>query len=418
MEIINMPKVGNSVKTCLLTKFNFNLGEYINKGDILFSYETDKTQIDYKSEFSGYILKYLVEPGDEVEVFAPLIVIGAQNEDISQIDLPVKTNIENKEQSENLNLVTPNNTSIESTALVKKNAKNISPRAFNLAQDLNVNVNNITSASGSNHRIMSNDVIEYYHKNANKEITHSIIEEPQDNLEANKFNPQSETIPYNNVRIATQNHLMNAEQYASMSTISIECDASILVSVHKRLKEQSEVKITINDLLIFALSRVAQKYPQVNSISQTNKYQTFNYTSVSFALDRGNGLYVPVVKYASELSLKQIALRTKELIQKVNDNALTSQDMEGGTICISNVGNYGVKMFTPILNWPQSSIIGIGSIISKLIMRNEQVLEIPSLTLSLTFNHNTYDGLMGAKFLNDLGKNIENIDMLLITGGM
>lgn len=414
MEIIKMPKVGNTVETCLISAWNVKEGDFVNKGDLLFSFETDKTQIEQKSEVSGYVLKLLYEVGDEVPVFAVVALIGKLGEDIS--------NYENKTLEVNLNDSQP----LIENQVVQNNNDNenlssqqffASPRAINLAQDLNVNLSDIKKTSGVNNRIISNDVEKYYNEQADS-VTQFSKEENNLSLTENKnktnFTPVTKTIAYSQVRKVIKKQMTLSLSQASQVSVSSNVDATRLVDIYKRLKNVSEVKITINDLIIYALSRVALEFKEVNSVTNEDSYDTFNYVSVSLAVDRGEGLFVPVIKYASEMTLSEIALASKNLINKVITKTLTPQDSSGGTITISNVGPTGVKMFTPILNWPQSTILGVGSITDEVKLKDGNFISYPQITLSLTFNHNTYDGALAAKFILKLQQTLENLDLLFI----
>lgn len=414
MEIIKMPKVGNTVETCLISAWNVKEGDFVNKGDLLFSFETDKTQIEQKSEVSGYVLKLLYEVGDEVPVFAVVALIGKLGEDISNYENnTLEVNL-NDSQPLIENQVVQNNNDNENLSSQQLFA---SPRATNLAQDLNVNLSDIKFASGVNNRIISNDVEKYYNEQIGS-VTKFSKEENNLSLTENKnktnFTPVTKTIAYSQVRKVIKKQMTLSLSQASQVSVSSNVDATRLVDIYKRLKNVSEVKITINDLIIYALSRVALEFKEVNSVTNEDSYDTFNYVSVSLAVDRGEGLFVPVIKYASEMTLSEIALASKNLINKVITKTLTPQDSSGGTITISNVGPTGVKMFTPILNWPQSTILGVGSITDEVKLKDGNFISYPQITLSLTFNHNTYDGALAAKFILKLQQTLENLDLLFI----
>lgn len=411
MEIIKMPKVGNSVKTCLLSSWFVSVGDYVNIGDNLFSYETDKTQLNEVSSVSGYVLKLLVENGDEVDVFGPIALIGEKGEDISSFENVSKsTNDVVKTNDEIVNSSSDNNDIIIDSSIERK--FNFSPRAKKLASDLDINLNNVSQSSGVNNRVMAKDVEHYYQNN---QVIENNVEFVNNKVEIEKsFSPQIQNVKFSNIRKAIKKQM--SISLASSSQVSMSCDVDVtrLLDIYKRLKTTFDVKVTINDLMMYVLSRVALKYPEVNSVANDDSYNTFNYVSISMAVDRSNELYVPVIKYASEMSLKEIALASKELVKKVESKKLSIADSNHGTITITNVGNTSIKMFTPILNWPQSSIVGVGAINYVVVSKDNNFVNQPQITLSLTFDHNIYDGALGAKFLNDLKLQIENIDLLFI----
>lgn len=403
MKVIKMPKVGNSVKTCLLSKWYFKENDFVNEGDVLFSFETDKTQIEQKSEKSGYLRKILVNSNEEVDVFAPIALIGEKDEIILEKYLDTtKTKTDQKQVTkveETLNNFEKDNFKTQ------HNLNFASPRAKKLANELNFDLENVSRKTGANNRIIEDDVLNTYQKNQNLNISDSNVEKIYDN---------NNEIQYSQIRQAIKKQMMTSVQTTAQVTMERTFDARVLLSLKKRLGLNFEEKITINDLLIYAISRVVVKFPLINSHSYENFYKTFDYVNLGFAVDRGEGLFVPVIKNAHEKSLVDISVETKKLINLVTENKIRQKHTQDGTITISNVGNTGIKMFTPILNIPQSTIIGIGAIINEVKHENGEFISFPTITLSLTFNHNTYDGYQGALFLDNLAKNLENIDLLFV----
>jgi len=197
-------------------------------------------------------------------------------------------------------------------------------------------------------------------------------------------------------------------------------DASKLFELRSKIKGAQAAGMevansTINDFIVFVLARTAMKFPEVNSTTQENSYTTFDHCNVGVAVDNGQGLFVPVVKDADKKTVAQITADTSSFVSDIRNGKIDAKLFKDGTITISNVGNTGVEMFTPIINQPQSSILGVGAAIDRpKYDKDGNIVLFKSITLSLTFNHATYDGALAAKFLNQLAYDLENIEVLLL----
>ncbi len=413
-EII-MPKMGNTVESVIIGEINISVGDKITKGDILFDYETDKSTSEYKAEEAGEVLLILMEPGDEVLVLAPIIIVGNKGDDISKWENAKK---ESKESESSIEIgedsfatATIENVSNSGTNF---DEEKISPRAKKVAIQLGIDISKIPTATGINGRLVEADVLNFYHSDQKLSIN------PTANSNLPPIDGQEfEKIPYTGIRKAIANLMTSSLATGAQLTLGATFDATEVLKLRKYIKENHQKmgleNSSINDIFVFALSRILPRFPHINSIIGENSYTAYNVAHISVAVDAPIGLLVPVVKNASKLTLGQITEKTTELVKKAKEGKITSKDQSGGTFTISNLGLSGVSFFTPILNAPQAALLGVGSPQKRLRLNdNKDIEEYPEIMLSLTMDHRPFDGAKGAEFLHELVKSLENIYGLLM----
>ena len=413
-EII-MPKMGNTVESVIMGDINVKIGDKIAIGDLLFEYETDKSTSEYKSEVDGEILAILVESGDEVPVLVNVIIVGKKGEDVSkylttpkEVEItPITTTTKeiSKEEKNTSEFVT-NNTNI--------NTEFSSPRAKETAKSLGIELNTVNTASGANGRIVEKDILNMYHNDQNFEIGKI--------SKLNSPDKEFERVNYTGMRVAIAKAMENSIQSGAQLSLGAPMDATALLAARKYIKnnhvELGIANATINDIVIYVLARVLVKFPHINSIMGDKYIDAYNVAHISVAVDSPKGLLVPVVENASLIGISDIALKTKELYGKALKGKLSAKEQSGGTFTISNLGLSGVSFFTPILNPPQSALLGVGSPITRLKFdEHKNVIEYSEITLALTMDHRPFDGAQGAEFLKALVSALENLDIVKLIIG-
>ncbi|BDV02528.1 MAG: dihydrolipoamide acetyltransferase component of pyruvate dehydrogenase complex [Candidatus Hepatoplasma vulgare] len=411
-KAIKAPKMGNTVESIILGEIKVKPGDLIKEGDTLFEYETDKSTTDFKSEDSGEVLKILYEAGDEVKVLQPVIIIGKKGDDLSEWEKNIIENInENKNIEEkiiqvevNENVTSETNKELDTNLSENNNNFNYSPRAKYISKNLGIDITKVKKSSGVNNRIIEKDVLEYYYQDENLDNTNKILKQKEE------FN----RVAFTPIRKAIARSMEGSIQHGAQLTLMAPFDATALLNVREIIKNKvkNDKKIensSINDLIVFVLARLLVEFPDVNSIIGSDYYEAYNVAHVSIAVDTPKGLFVPVIKNASEISLNALTKKSKELILKTREGKLTGKDQSGGTFTISNLGLSGVIGFTPILNPPQSALLGVGSPIKRLKMNANGIVQYNEIILSLTMDHRPFDGARGAEFLKALVKKLENI---------
>ena len=434
-----MPRQGQSVESCIITAWQKKKGDTVSVGDILFSYETDKSAFDEPSQFAGTILEVLVSEGDVVPCLDPVCIIGDVGEDISALIPGAAATAEEAPAEEAKEETKP----AEAAATVSESAGErvfISPRARLLALKTGVDMTKVVS-TGPHGRIIERDIDKALDEGylASTEAVESFlagkpmpVEEPaveEAPVIAAPAVKEEITVPAaaasDDLRAYDEEPLTNVRKviakamHASLSemaqlTLNSSFDATNLLAYRAKLKASGEAmglsKISINDMVLYAVARVLPNHPEINANLVDNTFRKFRHANVGMAVDTERGLLVPVIFGAEKLSLAEVSAQAKSLAAKARDGKLTPDEMSGGSFTVSNLGSLGVESFTPVINPPQTAILGVCCTTNKL---NADGKVYPAMGLSLTFDHRAVDGAPAARFLKDVCDALENFDLLL-----
>ncbi|NUQ04709.1 MAG: 2-oxo acid dehydrogenase subunit E2 [Anaerolineae bacterium] len=226
-----------------------------------------------------------------------------------------------------------------------------------------------------------------------------------------------EVLPVRGTRRIIAERMLASMQTTAQLTLDMPADARALQAFRKQLKASPEAlglqKVTINDLLLLAVSRTLPQFPDLNALFTGDSIAQHRSVHLGFAVDTPRGLIVPVIRHADRLSLKDLSREARRLADACQNGKITPDELSGGTFTVTNLGSLGVEHFTPILNPPQVAILGVGSIHLKPVEDEDEVAFIPHIALSLTINHQVVDGAPGARFLQALSRNLSQIQLLL-----
>jgi pyruvate dehydrogenase E2 component (dihydrolipoamide acetyltransferase) len=229
-----------------------------------------------------------------------------------------------------------------------------------------------------------------------------------------------EDVPLSGIRKIIAKRMYESLQKTAQLTINMTANAAALQAMRKRVKAQGDsadvANITINDMILFAVSRMLLKHPAVNATFADGVYRQYKSVNLAFACSTPRGLMVPVIFGADRLSLDAISRVTKDYAAQAREGSINPDLLTGGTITVSNLGMLGVTDFTPVLNYPQAAILGVNAIRVKPVRRDGEVVFEDHVGLSLTINHQVIDGWDAGLFLRDVCQAIENFDILLMQG--
>ncbi|HZJ79549.1 MAG TPA: dihydrolipoamide acetyltransferase family protein [Dysgonamonadaceae bacterium] len=441
--VVIMPKQGQSVESCIIIDIKKE-GDSVKKGDILFSYETDKAVFEEEAPSDGVVLKVFYDDGDEVPVLNKMMIIGNEGEDISDLlegeepdkadesarveEKPASAPITKDAEKETVATNTDTNDATQSTF--------ISPRAKKLAKKEALNTDQL-SGSGPQGRIIERDIESALSKRSKmtplaKKIASEEGLQPQGvgsglagKTRSTDFAPlpnKEYGIDYEEKKISNMRKLIGRSMHASLQnsaqlTHHLSADARNILAIRKRVKAAMEAgtlstNITLNDLVCFAVVKTLKKFPNVNTHFLGDSIRYFNKVHLALAVDTERGLMVPTVRNADDLSITGLANQLKEVANAsrkggVNPDILAA---EAGTFTVSNLGNYGVEMFTPIINLPQSAILGVNTIVPRPKDLGDGVYAfVPYIGLSLTYDHRALDGGEATRFLKQIAVEIENL---------
>ncbi len=418
-----MPKQGITVESCILTKWNVKVGDVVKKGDVLFSYETDKSAFDQESEFDGEVLALFYEEGDEVPVLLNVCAIGEKGEDVSALNpkgaAPAATEVKVEEKKEEVKAEAQ---AVATTAPANNDGRIFaSPRAKNLAIKLGVDLKTAIP-TGPNGRIIESDVRKASVNPApvatpaaapQKEVA------PVKDVDFKAF--KDEKMP--NIRKVIAKSMMNSLQGMAQLTMNISFDCTNINELRKFFKANQEKlglpQITINHIIIYALSRVLKNHKDLNAhLVNGDTMRYFEHVNMGIATDTPRGLLVPTLFGADTMTLSQIAVESKKLSNAAIAGNINPELLSGGTFTVSNVGTMGIESFTPVINPPQTGILGVCALETKVKLgKNDEVIPYTAMNLSLTFDHRALDGAPAGRFLKELKEYLENFSFNLLAEG-
>ena len=439
--VVIMPRQGQSVESCIITAFNKKVGDTVEAGEILFSYETDKSSFEEPAPAAGKILAIFREEGDDVPCLENVLVIGNDGEDFSEF-VP-KSEAEEAPTKEAApapaaEAPAPAAAAAADAPAATQGIGSISPRARLLAEKTNADLLKAVP-TGPNGRIIERDVQKLVDmgltvSGAAKASYTTAVEGSGINgkVVLNDLNapvvaaaPEAVAAPvsaYEDVKLSNVRRVIAKSMHASLAnmaqlTLNSSFDATKLMALRASLKNGAEkmglANITLNDMVLFAVSRVVLNHKDLNAHYLDDVIRYFNNVNIGIAVDTSRGLLVPTVFGAEKLSLNELSKAAKAVITEAQSGTINPDKLQGGTFTVTNLGSLGIESFTPVINPPQTGILGVGTITKRIKEVNGEDVTYPAMGLSLTFDHRALDGAPAAKFLKELCFALENFDLLL-----
>jgi pyruvate dehydrogenase E2 component (dihydrolipoamide acetyltransferase) len=403
-----MPKQGQSVETCIITRWFKSKGDKVAAGDILFSYETDKAAFDLESPGDGIILEIFFGEGAEVPVLVNVAVIGQPGESVLSFE-PGHEAPEAKVSATSSAKPAQSAREVPSgaiSAVIPADSKiRISPRARKLAEHKGLNYSSL-QGSGPNGRIITADI--------EKALSGAVPASKPTHIAGAEFTEQ----PLTSVRKLISKAMHSSLQSSAQLTHHMGADVRRLLDARRRIKEgiaSGTVKqdITLNDMVCWCVIRALEKFPEANSHFLGDSIRTFHKVHLGIAVDTSRGLMVPSLKNADEMDLVRLSKELKLVADSCRKGNISPELIQGtaASFTVSNLGNYGVEMFTPVINLPQVAILGVCTIINRPAdLGNSTFGFVPYIGLSLTYDHRAIDGGPATLFLKEVREQIEKFN--------
>lgn len=450
---ILLPRQGQSVESCILTKFYVSVGEKVTEGTLLFAYETDKASFEEEAKEDGTILALFFEEGDEVPVLTNVGVIGEEGEAIDAFapgggaDDTANRGADAQEETVdtgNEKLLEKDTAQVPDEKVASSTVANsidgkviISPRARRLAQKEDVDIQ-LLQGSGPMGRIIEADILQ--HLETRPRITplakkimkeEGLVPDPlagarqrvtsQDLVPTNAvYSSDSEVVPLTNIRKLIAGAMHRSLQNSAQLTHHLSADARRILELRGKVKAAQKEgyahNLTLNDMICAAVVKTLKEFPNANAHFLGDSLRVFNKVHLGLAVDTERGLMVPAVKNADDLSIHGLSSQMKAVAESCRagnvDPDLLSP--EAASFTVSNLGNYGVEMFTPVINLPQVAILGVNTILPRpKDLGNGVYGFVPHLGLSLTYDHQALDGGEATRFLKAIATEIENLEIEL-----
>ena len=400
-KAVIMPKAGITVESCIIGSWEKKVGDQVKVGDILFTYETDKASFECESTAEGELLEIFYEEGEEVVCLQNVCAVGPHGEDCSCLR-PGAEPVAVAEAAPVAEAAVP----VAEAVAAPVSGAPVSPRAAKLAKAHGIDPT-MAVGTGPNGRIIERDV---------------------QKLIAQGVQPKAATAPvaaedeYEDVKFSGIRRAISKSMHTSLSTMAqlthnVSFDATQILAYRKALKAAGDeyAGITIGDILLYAVSRTLLNHKDLNAnMLDDNSIRKFNHVNLGVAVDTPRGLMVPTIVHADEMSLLEISKAVKSLAAECREGNISPDKLSGGSFTVSNLGSFGVESFTPVINPPQTGILGVCGTIDRVRKGADGAIELyPAMGLSLTYDHRAVDGTPASRFLQELCKNLENFTTLL-----
>ncbi|HUR64815.1 MAG TPA: pyruvate dehydrogenase complex dihydrolipoamide acetyltransferase [Chitinophagaceae bacterium] len=429
-EVVLMPRLSDTMEEGVIAGWNKNVGDAVKKGEVLAEIETDKATMELESYKNGTLLYIGAQKGEKIPVNALLCIIGEKGKvDVDAIVAALKGGASPMSEVRSREPVSESSKASAGTATIQSKETSAQPQTSNnqqqstnngrlkasplakrLAKEKGIDIQSI-HGSGDGGRIIKSDIDNY------KASAPTAASDPSKPLPV--FLPVAgeeghTDIPNTQIRNIIAKRLAESKFSAPHFYLTMEINMDNCISARTQLNEVSPVKISFNDMVVKAAALALRQHPAVNASWLGDKIRRHHHIHIGIAVAIEDGLIVPVIRFADQKELPQIAAESKELAGKAKNKKLQPNEFTGNTFTISNLGMMDIDEFTAIINPPDSCIMAVGRIKERVIKRGESFVSTNVMKITLSCDHRSVDGATGAAFLQTFKKFLENpVSMLL-----
>lgn len=411
-EIIRMPRMSDTMEEGNIVEWLKQVGDEVEPGDILAEVETDKATMELESYHEGVLLHIGVAEG-AVPVNAVIAVIGEEGDDFeSQLkeaesstgdtDNEAEGSSEEKADTPETQEESVSNTSSSGSEQRIK----ASPLAKKMAEESNIDLSKV-KGSGDNGRIVKKDIEEYQASGASTPT-------PQVSAPAAASVGEAEEVAVSQMRKTIAKRLSQSKFTAPHFYLTREIRMDQAIAARKRINEMADTKVSFNDLVVKACAAALKKHPGINSSWLGDKIRYNKSINVGVAVAIDDGLVVPVLFDTDKKTLSEINAEVKDKATRAKERKLSTEEMQGNTFTISNLGMFGIEEFTAIINPPDACILAVGGIVQKPVVTNGEIAVGHTMKVTLSCDHRVVDGATGAQFLQTLAAMLEEPMRMLV----
>ncbi|MBE5106545.1 2-oxo acid dehydrogenase subunit E2 [Bacillus thuringiensis] len=397
VEVV-MPKLGMAMKEGIITSWNIKAGDHVAKGELIASINSEKIETEIEAPADGTVLDLAVSEDEGVPPGTVICYIGKPNE---KVEMQESAHVV-EEKTFNIEVQNVQHPEPYAKEVAKQRIK-ISPVAKKIAKSENLDIK-VLVGTGPGGRITKADVLKAL------EVRVNVLEVSE--------HEESKVIPVTGMRKAIANRMHASLQNSAQLTLTMKVDVTDLVALHKEIAEivqkRYDNKLTITDFVSRAVVLALGEHQEMNSAYIDDAIHQFEHVHLGMAVALEKGLVVPAIRFANNLSLVELSKEIKSVAQKARAGSLSSHDMHGTTFTISNLGSFGIEYFTPVLNTPETGILGIGAIEHVPVYKGKKLKKGSMLPLSLTFDHRVLDGAPAAAFLRTIKHYLEEPVTILL----
>jgi pyruvate dehydrogenase E2 component (dihydrolipoamide acetyltransferase) len=416
VEIVTMPRLSDTMEEGTVASWLKKVGDSVEEGDILAEIETDKATMEFESFYSGTLLHIGIGEGGSAPVDSVLAIIGPAGTDVSSVlsgaAAPAAPPEAVEEKSETLAaapvVAAP---VLQTTEIAPSNGRIFaSPLAKKLAKEKGIDLSTVTG-SGEHGRIIRRDV-EQAQVVASPAVSAKAQPEATPVVAASGVE-NKESVKNSQMRKVIAKRLSESKFTAPHYYLTVEVEMDEAKVARQQINQLPDTKVSFNDMVLKASAMALLKHKQVNTTWSDEATIINHHVHLGVAVAVEDGLVVPVIKHADQLSFTQLGATVKDMAGRARNKKLTPAEMEGSTFTVSNLGMFGIEEFTSIINQPNSAILSVGAIIEKAVVRDGAIVPRSMMKLTLACDHRTIDGATGAQFLQTLKMYLEHPVTLL-----
>lgn len=430
---IEMPKLSDTMTEGTLVKWNKQVGDEIEIGDVIAEVETDKATMEMEAFDEGVLTEILIQAGEKAPVGAALGTLLEEGEEVGSAPAPAAAAIAQPETASPA-AAAPVAAATSSAPATTASGGRIkaSPLARKIADSKGVDLSTI-QGSGPAGRIVKADVegaspasgqsplasaATALAVSAKAQATQPAVVTPTPAAVMPTVAAEDQTIELSSMRRIIADRLLTSKTTIPHFYLHVEADTAALMTLRKQVNTQSAQthgnKYSVNDFVLKAVINALQAVPAVNASFNGDNIVQYAKIGVSVAVAVDEGLVTPVVKDAANKSMLQISQEVKDLATRARDKKLKPNEFDGGTITVSNLGAWGIESFDAIINPPQAAILSIGAIVQKPVVKDGAIVPGQRMNIGLSCDHRVVDGAVGAQFVNEVKKLIENPALMLV----
>ncbi|NDV16497.1 pyruvate dehydrogenase complex dihydrolipoamide acetyltransferase [Muricauda sp. TY007] len=415
VEIVTMPRLSDTMEEGTVASWLKSVGDEVEEGDILAEIETDKATMEFESFYSGTLLHIGIQEGEGAPVDSLLAIIGPEGTDVDAILKAQASGGSSKsapkqEASKEEAPKAEETSKKEEAASTSQDGQRIfaSPLAKKIAEEKGINLADV-KGTGDNGRIVKKDIENFTPAAKSAPSADKTEATPAVAPVALPVGEESiEEVKNSTMRKVIAKRLGESKFSAPHYYLTIEVDMDNAKASRAQINNLPDTKVSFNDMVLKACAMALKKHPQVNTSwnGDSMLYKHHVHMGVAVAVDEG--LVVPVIKFADQLSLTQLGTAVKDLAGRARNKKIKPDEMEGSTFTVSNLGMFGILEFTSIINQPNSAILSVGAIVDKPVVKNGEIVPGSTMKITLACDHRTVDGATGAQFLQTLRAYLEN----------
>ena len=397
---VQMPSIGLSIAEGTIDRWLKKEGDSVVKGDLLVAILTEKVTVEVPAEVSGVLLKILCPPGTKVKVGQTIAIIGAAGEKVEEVPKAAEVQYTPLSQSQ---------AAAPHLARADREDLKVSPLALKMAEEHGLDIREV-AARYPGEKIGKKEILGFLEERKGKEV--------QKETQAPEVPQEEEVRPLSGALRAMAEHMALSTRTAARVTTMAEVDMTDLVKLRESLKEKFKqdygVSLTYVPFVIRAVCQAVKEFPILNASLRGEEVVFHRSVHVGVAVDTGENLLVPVIKEAAKKGIVELSREALQLTEKARAGKLTLQEIQGGTISLTNAGVYGALLATPIIHQPQSAILWMGKVMETPVVREGQIVIRSMMYLCLSYDHRIIMGAQAVRFLQVVKKSLENPYPLLL----